>query len=87
MPIYKLNKKNFQHTQEILTSIIGVVFFGKELVQNVVYHTTRFLCICQGVVTSPRTWRGTIMMHHVVMQPMSSHLRKNPRDDNEPGDS
>jgi hypothetical protein len=55
MPIYKLNKKNFQHTQEILTSIIGVVFFGKELVQNVVYHTTRFLCICQGVVTSPRT--------------------------------
>jgi len=23
-------------------------------------------------------------MHQVVMQPMSSHLRKNPRDDNEP---
>jgi hypothetical protein len=32
MPIYKLNKKNFQHTQETLTNI-SVVFFGQEFVQ------------------------------------------------------
>jgi hypothetical protein len=33
MPIYKLNKMNFQHTQETLISITDVVPFGQELVQ------------------------------------------------------
>ncbi len=33
MPIYKLNKRNFQHTQETLTSITGVVPFGHEFIQ------------------------------------------------------
>jgi hypothetical protein len=33
MPIYKLNKMNFQHTQETLTSITGMVPFGQEFVQ------------------------------------------------------
>ncbi len=28
-----MNKKNFQHTQKILTSITSVVLFGQELVQ------------------------------------------------------
>jgi len=33
MPIYKLNKMNFQHTQEILPSITSVVPFGQEPIQ------------------------------------------------------
>jgi hypothetical protein len=33
VPIYKLNKMNFQHTQETLTNITGLVPFGQELVQ------------------------------------------------------
>jgi hypothetical protein len=33
MPIYKLNKMNFQHTQKTLTNITGVVPFGQEPIQ------------------------------------------------------
>jgi hypothetical protein len=33
MPIYKLNKMNFQHTQKAPTNIIGVVPFGQEPIQ------------------------------------------------------
>jgi hypothetical protein len=33
MPIYKLSKINFQHTQETLINITGVVPFGQKHVQ------------------------------------------------------
>jgi hypothetical protein len=41
VPIYKLNIRNFQHTQETLTNITGVVPFGQELVQ-MLYTTQSF---------------------------------------------
>ncbi len=40
-----MNKKKFQHTQEILTSITGVVLFGQELVQ--------MLCTTQPLSSLP----------------------------------
>jgi len=47
---------NFQHTQKTPANIIGVVPFGQEPIQ-MLYTSLPFfpyLCICQGVLTSPR---------------------------------
>jgi len=59
MPIYKLNKMSFQHTQETPANITSVVPFGQELVQMLYTSLplSSLFCICQGVVTSPCTRR------------------------------
>jgi len=59
VPIYKLNKMNFQHTQETPTNIIGVVLLAMSLFKCYILHCPflPYLCICQGVVTSPHTGR------------------------------